>query len=219
MRIDAVVFDFDGVILDTESARFEAWKKIFNNFDQELPFEIWTESIGRSEYVVNPYDLLRSLTGRDIATETIRAMERQYEMEYIALQPLMSGVVDRILEAKEYGAGIAIASSSSRGWVEGHLREREIFRYFDAIVCRNDVERHKPHPDPYQKALQHLNANAADSFAIEDSPAGIEAAVSAGMFCIAIKGAMTRHMDQSKAHLCLDSLAEITFNALLKGKK
>jgi HAD superfamily hydrolase (TIGR01509 family) len=219
LRIDAVVFDFDGVIIDTETARYEVWKRIFQEHNQVLPKDIWVKSIGRTEYFINPYDLLGQLTGTNIDTDKLRAYEKSMEEQYIAQKPLTAGLLERINEARGVGGRFAIASSASRRYVEKHLTERNILNNFDALVCRDDVSWHKPHPQPYLRALELLDAEIDYSFAVEDAPAGIEAAVSAGLFCVAVAGYMTRDMDQSRAHCIVNSLNEFTFESLIERKK
>jgi HAD superfamily hydrolase (TIGR01509 family) len=219
LRIDAVVFDFDGVIIDTETARYEVWKRIFQEHNQVLPKDIWVKSIGRTEYFISPYDLLVQLTGTSIDIDTLRAYEKSMEEQYIAQKPLTTGLLERINEARGAGGRFAIASSASRRYVEKHLKERNILNHFDALVCRDDVSRHKPHPQPYLRALELLDAEIDYSFAVEDAPAGIEAAVSAGLFCVAVAGNMTKDMDQSRAHCIVNSLDDFTFESLIERKK
>lgn len=218
MRIDAVIFDFDGVIIDTETARYEVWKRIFQEHNQVLPREIWVKSIGHTEYYISPYDLLAQLTGKSIDTDMLRAYEKSMESQYIAQKPLTLGLLERIDEAKRGGGRCAIASSASRRYVEKHLSERNILSLFDVLVCRDDVSRHKPDPLPYLRAVELLDAEIDYSFAVEDAPAGIEAAVSAGLFCVAVAGNMTRDMDQSRAHCIVGSLDEFTFKSLVERK-
>lgn len=218
MRIDAVVFDFDGVIIDTETARYEVWKRIFQEHNQVLPRGIWVKSIGRTEYYISPYDLLAQVTGKSIDTDMLRAYEKRLEEQYIAQKPLTAGLLERISEARSAGGRFAIASSASRRYVEKHLADRGISNLFDALVCRDDVNKHKPLPEPYLRAVELLDAEIDYSFAVEDAPAGIEAAVSAGLFCVAVAGNMTRDMDQSKAHCIVGSLDEFTFKSLVERK-
>ncbi|HEX2957274.1 MAG TPA: HAD family phosphatase [Chitinispirillaceae bacterium] len=218
MRIDAVVFDFDGVIIDTETARYEVWKRIFMEHNQVLPREIWVKSIGRTEYYISPYELLSQLSGKRVDADSLRNYEKSMEEQYIAQKPLTAGLLERISEARNAGGRFAIASSASRRYVEKHLAERNILSLFDVLVCRDDVSRHKPHPEPYLRAVELLDAEIGYSFAVEDAPAGIEAAVSAGLFCIAVAGNMTRDMDQSRAHCIVESLEEFTFKSLVERK-
>jgi HAD superfamily hydrolase (TIGR01509 family) len=129
--------------------------------------------------------------------------------------PVLPGVVNRIQEIKEIGGRIAVASSSSRVWVEGHLRKRNLLQYFDATVCREDTLLHKPDPEPYLTALRRINSYPSYSFAIEDSPLGIEAAIGAGLKCIAVGCSLTKHMDLSKATHIVESLDQVSFTKML----
>lgn len=216
MKLQAVVFDFDGVILDTEMARFEAMQKIYASFGQVLPLDMWLKSIGRASYAVHPFDYLQEILGEPLDCEKLHEEHKKIEIEMANALPVLPGVIDRIEEVLASGGKVAVASSSSRNWVTGHLRRRNLINYFSAIVCREDTVAHKPDPEPYVTALKRLECSAQNSFAVEDSPLGIEAATNAGITCIAIACSLTRHMDLGKAHFKFDSLAEICFTDLCK---
>lgn len=214
----AVVFDFDGVILDTENARYQAWQMIYSSFGKSLPVDVWIQSIGRAEYAVDPYDYLQMQAMEIPDREKIREMHKKFEMEKVNELELLPGVKERILEAKLLGMKLAVASSSSRNWVGTHLKRRGLYDNFDVLICREDTTAHKPSPEPYIAALNRLGCDAGDAFAVEDSPIGIQAAVDAGLFCIAVGCSMTRHLDLSKAGIIAGSLEEITFAELQKSK-
>jgi HAD superfamily hydrolase (TIGR01509 family) len=214
----AVVFDFDGVIIDTETARYEAWQKIYSSYGCILPLDIWVQSIGKAQYAIHPYDYLLQNINVDIDYAEITALHKKLEVELADKLPLLPGVKARIDEAKELGMALAVVSSSSRAWVGGHLRRRGLYDKFEVLVCRDDTEQHKPSPVPYLKAVNILGCEAAQAFAIEDSPTGIEAAVSAGLFCIGVGCSMTINMDLSRANLIVKSLEEISLSSLSKSR-
>lgn len=217
MILQAVVFDFDGVIIDTEKARYEAMQQVFATYGQKLPLLVWIESIGRAAYAIDPFDYLISITGEKLDIDMLKSTHKKIEMEMADALPLLPGVVERLEEVTNSGGFLAVASSSSRAWVEGHLQKRDLLKYFSAIVCRDDTLRHKPHPEPYSTALKLLKCLPENSFAIEDSPLGIASAKAAGLKCIAVGCSLTRDMDLSDAHYVFSSLDEVCFSELCKS--
>ncbi len=217
MILQAVVFDFDGVIIDTEKARYEAMQEIFAGYGQKLPLQVWIESVGRAAYATDPFDYLESITGEKLDREKLKSIHKKTEMEMADALPLLPGVLERMEEVKGKGGLLAVASSSSRAWVEGHLHKRGLIKHFSAIVCRDDTVRHKPHPEPYNAALKLLNCLPENSFAIEDSPLGIASAKAAGLKCIAVGCSLTRDLDLSGAHYVFNSLDEVSFSELCKS--
>lgn len=208
--IRAVVFDFDGVIIDTEKARYDAWQSVFNIYDQELPLQEWIKNIGRASYVVNPFDLLKKLTGLSLEWDDIHQKAKKFELDYVSdIQPL-PGVVDRILEAHSNQIRLAVASSSTREWVEGHLKRLSIEHYFSTLVCREDTITHKPLPEPYLTAVKRLGCRPDEALAIEDSPLGIEAAITAGLKCVAVGCSITKELDLSLATRNVLSLEHVS---------
>jgi putative hydrolase of the HAD superfamily len=126
-----------------------------------------------------------------------------------------AGVPERIAEARARGLALAVASSSERAWVEGHLTRLGLREHFSAIRCREDVPRVKPDPTLYRSALAAIGVAPEHAVAFEDSPNGVAAAVAAGMRCVAIPGPMTRSLRFDAAHLELSSLAELSLDEIL----
>ncbi len=216
MKLQAVVFDFDGVIIDTEKARYEAIQEIFAGYGQKLPLHVWIKSVGRAAYAIDPFDYLRSVTDEKLDLDLLKSIHKKIEIDLADTLPLLPGVSERIQEVKNNGGLLAVASSSSRAWVEGHLKKRGLLKYFSAIVCRDDTIRHKPDPEPYSTALKLLKCLPENSFAIEDSPLGIASAKAAGLKCIAVGCSLTRDLDLSNAHYVFNTLSEVSFSELCK---
>jgi HAD superfamily hydrolase (TIGR01509 family) len=128
---------------------------------------------------------------------------------------LLPGIEKIILAAKTIGLKLGIASSADHNWIEEHLGRKKLLDRFDAIVCREDTFRHKPFPDPYLKAIEILGCKTCEAIAIEDSPNGIKAAKSAGLFTVAVPNKVTRSLVGDEADLKLESLADITLKDLL----
>ena len=115
------------------------------------------------------------------------------------------------------GLRLAVASSSSRQWVAGHLERCGLLQHFHTVRCRNDADVGIGKPDPavYYAALRSLGVEAREAIALEDSPRGAEAALNAGIFTVAIPNDVTRRMGPTGAHLTLDSLADMTLEQLV----
>ena len=109
----------------------------------------------------------------------------------------------------------AVASSSSLGWVEGHLVRLGLREHFTGIRCRDHVKRTKPDPDVYLAALEHLGLRPSEAIAIEDSPHGVSAAKAAGLVCVAVPNEVTRPLDFSHADLVIESFEALTLDEVL----
>ena len=218
MAIDALVFDFDGVILDTETPDFQTWDEVFREHGARLERPVWNALIGRGRG--GAFDMcghLEELSGRRIDCEAVKTGRRRRYLERIEASALLPGVMDYILDARERGLKLGVASSSSRDWVEGHLRSRGILDCFDCVRCGDDVSKTKPDPEVYLSALEHLDVRAEEAVAIEDSPVGVSAAKAAGLFCVAVPNPMTRDLPLGEADLVLESLADRPLGAILEA--
>lgn len=212
--IRGLIFDFDGLILDTELPDFEAWQEMFIEHGVSLPLSEWTPLIGTASSF-DLYTYLEQRAGRPIDRTDVRERRRQRFLERVIEQAILPGVEECIMEAKRRGMKIGLASASSADWVLGHLERLGLHAHFDAVKTASDVERVKPDPALYLAALDALSLDANEAIALEDSPNGIAAAKAAGIFCVAIPNAMTRDLDVSAADLRLASLATIPLTELL----
>ena len=213
--IRALIFDFDGLIVDTEIPIFRVWQRIYRERGQELPLDRWLTTIGTSSAGFDPGRELGVRTGEQIAPRVLKALERLYYQEATAMQQLLPGVAEYLSVARQLGLKTAVASSSTRTWVIEHLERFGIGRHFDAIVCREDVQRTKPDPELYRTALRRLEVRPSEAIALEDSSNGIHAAKAAGLFCVAVPNPLTADMDLSEADLRLLSLEAMPLRALL----
>jgi HAD superfamily hydrolase (TIGR01509 family) len=213
--IRAIVFDFDGLILDTEEPVYRSWLEVYQAHGEELPFERWVQIVGSTTTGFHPQHHLEERLGRALPKEVLdRRIGRRTEL--VLAQKLLPGVVTHIEQAKGMGLKVGVASSSTAEWVRGHLARLGILEQFDCLRCRDDVARAKPEPDLYVAVLDCLGVAPSDAFAIEDSPNGVMAAKRAGLRCVAIPNSITAKLDLSGADVLLRSLAEITLADLLK---
>ena len=179
--IEAVVFDFDGTIIDTEKAGTGAWQQLFERYGQTLPMDQWLPNIGRTDiYLPAPH--LIELAGLDLTEEQIHQQRRELRLEILADEGLMPGVAERIAEAKAMNLKLGIASTSEARWLNYHLPRLGLLYDFQAVRGRSDVGGvGKPEPDVYLSALDGLRVDPANSLALEDSVNSVIAAKRAGM--------------------------------------
>ena len=214
--IRALIFDFDGLLVETELPIFQAWQRIYREHGHELPVDQWMTTIGTASAKFDPFADLQQRAGTALDRASIDQLEREYYRELSALQTLLPGVEDYVRDAGQLGVKVGVASSSTRKWVEEHLQRLSIGpSAWDAIVCREDVGRTKPDPALYLETLRRLQASAAQAIAFEDSINGIRAARAAGIFCVAVPGPMTAAQDLGLANLRLSSLTQMPLRELL----
>ena len=214
--IDTLIFDFDGVILDTETPDYQTWQEVFHRYGVELELSVWTQYIGGRSAQFDVCRHLEDLIQTSVDRETIYQRRRGRYLEIVQAGPVLPGVLDYVHDAKQLGLQLGIASSSSREWVEGHLGRLNILDQFDSIKGSDDVTRVKPDPELYLNSVAHLGTQPERALAIEDSVNGVTAAKSAGLFCLAVPNPMTRDLPLDHADLQLSSLAEIPLSLLLE---
>jgi len=214
--IKALVFDFDGLIVDTEVPIFRAWQRIYREHGQDLPLQQWLTIIGTASGPFDPVIDLAKKTGAKLDEQELKALEVLYYQEATALQQLLPGVIDYLVAARQLGLKTAVASSSTRKWVMDHLNRLGIGGRFDAIICREDVKRTKPDPDLYRTALERLGVQPAEAIAFEDSSNGIHAAKAAGLLCVVVPNLLTVDLDLTEADLRLLTLEAMPLRDVIK---
>ena len=213
--IRAIVFDFDGLILDTEEPVYRSWLEVYEAHGETLPFERWVQIVGSTTAEFHPQRHLEERLGRPLSQEVVDGrIGRRTEM--ILAQQVLPGILQYIDDATALGLKLGVASSSTRDWVSGHLERLGILGRFDCVRCRDDVNSAKPAPDLYVAVLDCLGVSPSEAFAIEDSPNGVIAAKQAGMLCVAIPNSITAGLDLSKADLVLRSLSDLSLHDLLQ---
>ncbi|MCU1430126.1 MAG: family hydrolase [Actinomycetia bacterium] len=206
-NVRAVVFDFDGLVLDTETAVYHAWREAFVAHGAAPPtMEEWAAEIG-SHGVVDFVALLRERATRPFDVERMHTVRRARHDELVAAERVLPGVGEWLDDADARGFGIAIASSSPYDWVHTHLDRLGIRHRFAHVSCRDENVPAKPAPDVYLRACAALGVPPADAIAVEDSPNGIAGAKAAGLRCVAVPNGITAMLDCSAADLVVESLA------------
>lgn len=217
MPIDTVIFDFDGVVIDTETPDFETWREVFQGYGADLDLAWRSQFIGGSSVNANAgiFGELEKLAGRPVDREQVRETRRRRYLEIVAANPMLPGVMDYISQAKQLGLKLGIASSSNRSWVEGNLTARGIIGHFDSISVSEDVSNVKPDLELYLLAASRLGTPPEYALAIEDSVNGVTAAKGAGMFCVAVPNSVTRALAFDHADLRVNSLSEFPLASLI----
>lgn len=219
--LKALIFDFDGLILDTETPEVTVWQKIYNEHGFELPVHEWEKTVGG--YGISTFDAAEHLTflsAGKVDSVSSKARYRKESDEIIHASSILPGVLNLINEAKLNGLKVAIGSSSPHRWVDSHAQRLGIYDLFDLIICQDDVEagRTKPHPDIYLKVLEQLNVKNNEAIVLEDSPNGVLASRRAGIFVVAVPNGLTSQMNV-QGDLSVASLAEVSLTSLIEKIK
>jgi HAD superfamily hydrolase (TIGR01509 family) len=207
--LKALIFDFDGLILDTETPEYLAWQDVYRRYGAELTISVWGQIVGGLHgSTFEPAGHLQELIGRDLDCDAIRAEVSRRSLETIHASPIRAGVESVIHSARRSGLTLAIASSSPHRWVDTHLKRLGLYDYFDHVLCGDDVERTKPAPDLYLLALERLRVSANAALVFEDSPNGAKAARAAKIECVVVKNPCTEHLPFEAGDHFLSSLED-----------
>ena len=213
--IRALIFDFDGLILETEEASYLSWKEIYESFGFSLSYSTWSTLIGTTRGEFDPLLELQKLVHDNTDWDRVELQRQASENALIETQPVLPGVEGYLRDARQLRLKIGLASNSSCNWVMRHLTRLKLVDCFDCICGSDDVQRIKPDPELYYSVLDGLGARANEAIAFEDSPIGIRAAKGAGIFCVAVPNAFTSQLNFSHADFKLDTLAEMPLEKLL----
>ena len=214
--IRALIFDFDGLILDTEVPIFESWQELYQSYRVELPLKKFQTIIGTAAETFDPLVYLEEQLGYQLDHTRIKPLRRQRELELILTQPVQPGVQAYLQDARRLGLRIGLASSSSCEWVSGHLQRLGLLDYFDCLRGSDDVSHTKPDPELYLAALKALEVQPDQAIVFEDSLNGIRAAKAAGIFTVAVPSPLMVGVNLDLADLKLSSLTDLPLEELLK---
>jgi HAD superfamily hydrolase (TIGR01509 family) len=217
VAIRGLLFDFDGLLIDTETPSRLAYEELYREHGHELPLDKWATLVGTIGAEFDPDAHLEQLVGTPLDRERLAQRLRARERELCDLEDLRPGIEDYLAEAERLGLKTAIVSSSTREWIARHLQRLDRVNSWDAIVAADgDVERAKPQPTLYLDALDALGLQPHEAIAFEDSLNGIRAARSAGILCVAVPNPITETFALDEADLLLDSLEELSLDELLE---
>lgn len=186
--LQAVIFDFDGTILDTETTEFRRWEALYRQHDRELALQDWQRGIG-TWGAFDPWAGLPEHVQAD--RQNVHATLHASILEAIEQQDLRPGVLDVFGQIKAAGLRLALASSSDRAWITRWLTQHGLLDVFETLATRDDVARVKPDPELYLLAARNLNLKPEQCLAVEDSLNGATAAVAAGMPVVVVPNEIT----------------------------
>jgi HAD superfamily hydrolase (TIGR01509 family) len=207
--IRAVVFDMDGLLIDSETVVREGVRRAVADMGHDLPNAVFARMIGLP--LADSLGVLKAHYGGDFDIDRFLILERR-EVEALLTEgvALKAGVVELLDHLDELKLPRAVATSSAREAVETHLGGHHLLGRFDAVIARGDVPRHKPHPDPFLAAALALGIDAEDCLALEDSHNGVRAAHAAGMMTVMVPDLLdaTEEMTAKCVHIA-ESLHEV----------
>jgi HAD superfamily hydrolase (TIGR01509 family) len=216
VAIRGLLFDFDGLLVDTETPSRLAYEDLYREHGHELPLEKWATLVGTIGAEFDPDAHLEQLVGRPLNRDQLTTWRRAREDELCDLEDFRPGIEDYLAEAERLGLSTAIVSSSTREWIARHLARLDRVNGWDAIVAADgDVERAKPQPTLYLEALAALGLEPHEAMAFEDSLNGIRAAKAAGLFVVAVPNPITETFALDEADLVLGSLEQLSLEDLL----
>ncbi|MFP4140678.1 MAG: HAD family hydrolase [Phycisphaerae bacterium] len=206
----AVIFDMDGVLIDSYDAHLKSWMRMAQNRGLEMTEEMFASSFGQTNRTIIPQhwpECDNPSTIRDISDEKEAAFREILHESF----PEMPGAGDLLRRLGEAGFALAVGSSGPTENVQAVLEELPHAELISARVTGSDVSHGKPHPEVFLAAAEKLRIAPEDCLVVEDAAAGVEAARRAGMACIALTGTTSAEvLEQRGAHRVVDSLEVIT---------
>jgi len=216
VAIRGLLFDFDGLLVDTETPSRLAYEELYREHGHELPLDKWATLVGTIGAEFDPDSHLEELVGRPLDQVALAERRRAREFELCDLEDFRPGIEDYLAGAESRGLKAAIVSSSDTDWIARHLQRLDRHHGWDAIIAANgDAARAKPQPDLYLEALEALGLEPAEAIAFEDSLNGIRAAKDAHIFVVAVPNPITQTFALDEADLLLESLADMPLGELI----
>lgn len=214
--VKVIIFDFDGLVFDTETYDLEAFQELYKKYNVDFSLEDWINSIG-SSLRFDPYERLL-VKFPEISRDNIRTERSNLYQELLEGKTPREGVEDYLERAKQLGIKIALASSSTRSWIDFHIDKLGIISYFDYICTSDDVENVKPEPDLYNKVLSYFEISPKEAVVFEDSPNGSLASIRAEVPCVIVPNETTKLLKfDERVLLRLNSKKDMTLDEVLKA--
>jgi len=207
--IQALVFDFDGTIADTEWPVYEAYRVAHEYHGLELTLETWVSVVGTAD---NPPvdERLRRELGHEPDPEALRLADEHFDRARQGV-PLLPGVEDLVDRALASGIRVALASSSPMSWIEPHMTRLGLIDRFEALSTVDQVAAGKPAPDLFNLSAQQLDIDPATCLVLEDSRNGFIAARDAGMQCLIVPNKITKFDIHPDVEHVVDSLVDFPY--------
>lgn len=214
MNLQSLIFDFDGLIVDTEKPGFDSWNELYAEFGQKLTLDDWRGATG---YVggFDPAAHLDGLLGRKLDWQNLVPRREARNWELTLKQGVLPGIRELMVAAVNAGIPVGVASNSGFGWVNDGLERLGLRGLVGAIVTRDKVLNPKPAPDVYLKTAETLQVSPGCSVALEDSEPGCRAAKAAGMRAVVIPNQFSERQDLSVADLVVPSAKALSLERLV----
>lgn len=210
--IKALIFDFDGLILDTESALISAYADVHAAHGVAFDYAHFLRSVGHADYAFDPWHAFEKRADRAAFELERRAFNRERDLQL----PILPGVVALLDAARSHPLRVGLASNSGHAHCERHLARLGLLDRFEFLACREDVPLPKPAPDLYKLVLNRFGLRGHEAIAFEDSHTGSLAARRANLWTVAAPNPTTAHHDFRHVHLVVRSLAEVDLAAQLR---
>ncbi len=204
--IKAVIFDFDGLIVDTESIWFDVFQEILQEYGVDLSLETFSKCVGSTDDALYEHMEIHATKPFD-RMEIDREAEKRYQ-DFVEDLVLRNGVLGYLKEAKRLGIRIGLASSSERDWVEKYLKRFGILSYFDVMWTGDQVSEVKPAPELYERTIHFLQVQPDEALVFEDSGNGLLAARRAGIPCVVVPNRVTSQISFEGYAMKLSSMQE-----------
>lgn len=208
--IKAVIFDMDGLMIDSERVTFECYQEVLKDINLTMDVEFYKTLLGKTIHGI--YELFYKEYGNDFPIDNViskvhELMAKRFEVEGV---PLKKGLIELLTYLKENNYKTIVATSSNRARVDTLLKQANITQYFDDSICGDEVTKGKPNPEVFLKSCQKLGVNTDEAIVLEDSEAGIQASYSANIKVICIPD--MKYPEETYAnmtYLILDDLSKV----------
>lgn len=191
-KLEAIIFDFDGTLLDTEGSEFSHFQELYRTHNLELALTDWQQGIG-TWGAFDPWQPFAHLSAPQL--KALKHTHHRTLLERLAEIVPRAGIPELLEEAKTKGIRLAIASSSDADWIAHWGGKHGLLEGVEVLTSRYEVEKVKPDPALYLLALERLNLPAYAAMAVEDSLNGYRAATAAGLFCLAFTHSVTESLE------------------------
>ncbi len=213
--LKGLIFDFDGLIVDTETVIYETWADIYKQNGQILELDDYKQCVGSDFAQFDPGKELERKCGKTFDWNALNQEREVTIREKLKTQKERPGIISFLDEAKKIGLKTAIASSSSKAWVVGWVERLQIKHYFEKFLNRDDVKRIKPAPDLFLASCKALEINTTEALVLEDSENGLKAATAAGIQCAIVTNEITEGGSFSDSVLQTDNFSDNRLKKLL----